>query len=66
MFNYQKLAELMESRSVQQNELAEAIGKTPAAVSYIIRGLNDPSLKTAKRIADFLGVTVDELIKEEA
>lgn len=65
MFNYKKLADLMHSRSVPQNELAEAIGVTPAAVSYIVRGLNDPSLKVAKRIAKYFGVTVDELTTDE-
>lgn len=65
MFDREKLNALMESRSVTQKELAEAIGKSDAAVSYIRRGLNEPSLRVAKRIAKYFGVAVDDLIKEE-
>lgn len=64
MLNYQKLKHLMESRSVTQAELAEEVGVSEAAISYILRGLKQPSLAVAQRMAEFLGVTVDELLTD--
>lgn len=65
MFNHHKLKELMESLSVNQKELADAAGVSEAGMSYLVRGLKQPSLAVSKRIADRLGVTVDELLTEE-
>lgn len=65
MFNHDKLKELMESRSVTQKELADVAGVSEAGMSYFVRGVKQPSLAVAKRIADKLGVTVDELLTEE-
>lgn len=65
MFNHSKLKELMESRSVSQKELADVAGVSEAGMSYFVRGVKQPSLAVAKRIADKLGVTVDELLIEE-
>lgn len=54
----------MDSRSVTQAELADAVGVSEAAISYILRGLKQPSLAVAQRMAEFLGVTVDELLTD--
>lgn len=64
MFDNAKLKELMESRSVTQKELADVAGVSEAGMSYFVRGVKQPSLAVAKRIADRLGVTVDDLIAE--
>lgn len=64
MLNYQKLKQLMDSRSVTQAELADAVGVSEATISYILRGLKQPSLVVAQRMAKFLGVTVDELLTD--
>jgi transcriptional regulator with XRE-family HTH domain len=64
MFDNAKLKELMESRSVTQKELADVAGVSEAGMSYFVRGVKQPSLAVAKRIADKLGVTVDELLTE--
>lgn len=64
MFDNAKLKELMESRSVTQKELADVAGVSEAGMSYFARGVKQPSLAVAKRIADRLGVTVDDLIAE--
>lgn len=64
MLNYQKLKHLMESRSVTQAELAEEVGVSVAAISYFTRGLKQPKLEVAQRMAEFFGVTVDELLKK--
>ena len=64
MFNHSKLKELMESKSITQAELAVVAGVSEAGMSYFVRGVKQPSLAVAKRIADKLGVTVDELLTE--
>ena len=64
LINYPKLKQLMDSRSVTQAELADAVGVSEAAISYILRGLKQPSLAVAQRMAEFLGVTVDELLTD--
>lgn len=64
MFNHTKLKELMESKSITQAELADVACVSKAWMSYIASGRRQPSLDVAKRIADKLGVTVDELLTE--
>ena len=64
LLNYTKLKDLMESRSVTQAELAEAVGVSEAGMSYILRGLKQPSLAVAHRMAEYFRVTVDDLIAE--
>ena len=46
-------------------ELAEEVGVSEMALSYYIRGIKQPGLETAKRIADYLGITVDDLLVKE-
>lgn len=65
MFDYKKMRELMASLSIDNEEMAYHVGKSEACISYIKRGLKQPSLELAKRIADRLGVTVDDLILED-
>lgn len=62
MFNYEKLKELLRSRSVEQKELAEAVGRHETTISRIMAGDLEPSLKLAGRIADYFGVKVDDLL----
>jgi transcriptional regulator with XRE-family HTH domain len=52
---------------LSQLELATACGVTQQFIQAIEKGLRTPSLRTARKLAAALGVTVDELIgKEEA
>lgn len=62
MFNYEKLKELLRSRSVEQKELAEAVCRHETTISRIMSGDLEPSLKLAGRIADYFGVKVDDLL----
>lgn len=55
----------MDSKSITQAELADVAGVSEAGMSYFVRGVKQPSLAVAKRIADKLGVTVDELLTED-
>lgn len=60
--NTEKLKEILVEKNIEQQTLAEAVGVTQAFISYVINGYKTPSIAVMKRIADFLGVTVDELI----
>lgn len=51
--------------NLTQAQLAEAIGKTPDAVSQIERGVNVPSVETIAALSRQLFVPVDALIFPE-
>lgn len=58
----EKIKALLDEKNISQTELAEAVGISQAMVSYIIKGFKIPSVSLLKRIADCLGVTMDELV----
>lgn len=57
------LKRIREEKGVTQLEVAEAIGTAQGNYSRIEAGKHIVLLTTAKKIADFLGVTIDELVK---
>lgn len=63
MINGERIKELMKEQGITNKELAEAVGVTEAMISYIIRGLRDTTVGTMVRIANRLGVAVDELVE---
>ena len=50
-------------KRITQKELAEATGVTQSMISKIINTDIVPSVLKLKRIADKLGVTIDDLLK---
>jgi len=63
-----QLAKLRQSKGLTQQELAKQLSKneegvyfSKSAVSLYELGLRSPNWKKAKIIADFFGVTIDEL-----
>ena len=64
MFNYERMNELIREKGIDQKTLAEAVGVSNQAITYLARGIKDPSLAVLGRIAHELGVTASELIKE--
>jgi transcriptional regulator with XRE-family HTH domain len=46
-------------------QMAEAVHRDPSYISKIASGHKLPGLLTAVRIADYLGVTVDRVIRNE-
>lgn len=60
-----KLKALVEKKNISQVQLAEVAGVSQAFMSYVLNGYKTPSVQVLKRIADFLDVTVDDLIDEE-
>ena len=55
------LTTIRKAKGLSQTELAEAVGIKQATVSRIEKGVNNPSLDVAERIAVALGVNVVEL-----
>ena len=53
---------LLQEKHITANELADALGVTPQAVSKWKHGKTGPSIDTLIMIADYCGVTLDELI----
>ena len=62
MVNAQKIRELMQEKGVQNKDLAEAVGVSEPMMSYITRGLREPSVYFLTRIAAKLECTLDELV----
>lgn len=50
------------ANKLSQGEIAKQIGVTQVAYSYIERGLKNPSLAVAIRLAEVLNVSLDYLI----
>ena len=51
-------------RKMTQTQLAEKIGVTQAAVNYYISEKRTPTLEVCVKIADVLGMTLDELVRD--
>lgn len=61
-----RIRELREQRGMSAAALADAVGVSTRAIHYIEGGTHDPRLGVAQRIAEALGVTVNELVDEAA
>lgn len=57
-----KLFELRKSKNLLQREVAFACGLTTAAYGSYEKGDREPTLETLCKLADFFGVSVDELL----
>lgn len=51
-------------RKMTQTQLAEKIGVTQTAVNYYISEKRTPTLELCVKIADVLGMTLDELVRD--
>ena len=52
-------------KGLLQKDIADKLNTTQRKISYWERGTVEPDLDTLIDIAEFFGVTVDELIKKE-
>ena len=57
------LMRILSEKGVTQRELAAAVGVTEMFMSYVVNGYKFPSLAITVRMAEYLGVTLDELVK---
>jgi transcriptional regulator with XRE-family HTH domain len=46
-----------------QRELAAALGVSESHVSYMLKGKRSPSLKVVTKLAQLLGVSLDEAVR---
>jgi len=53
---------LREEKGLSQEQLAERVGVSQSMITYIERGLKQPSVAVLKRIASEFECTVDELL----
>lgn len=60
-----RLKKIRKSKGVRQHEIASAIGVSIPTISHWELGRCRPSVVHLRKLADFLGVTVDELLKED-
>ena len=56
-----KIRRLRESLGMTMKELAERVGVSEMQISYYERGVKTPSVPVFMRIADVLGVKMDDL-----
>lgn len=59
------IREVRRSRDITQKQLAEVIGVGVSVISKYEKGIITPPSDKLKRIADFLGVSVDRLLDEK-
>ena len=64
MVNHKKIASLAEEGGVIQKKLADEVGVSEAMMSYILRGVEMPSVSMFIRLADVLESVIDALINE--
>ncbi|MBR1954386.1 MAG: helix-turn-helix transcriptional regulator [Clostridia bacterium] len=60
-----KLRELRENRQLSMAQLAIVIGVSDAAISNWENGVNEPKASYLIKLADYFGVTADELLGRE-
>jgi transcriptional regulator with XRE-family HTH domain len=62
----EKLRALRKQRNLTQQELADAIGlATHAHIGNVETGKKNPSLDFVLLVADYFGVSVDSLVRDE-
>jgi transcriptional regulator with XRE-family HTH domain len=64
--NVERLKALRQLRALSQQELSERSGVGRATISRIERGETGAHGRTLRRLAETLGVGVEELVKVEA
>ncbi|GLG01195.1 hypothetical protein Alches_12340 [Alicyclobacillus hesperidum subsp. aegles] len=60
-----RLKKLLKERGLKQGWVAEQTGISLGAMSAIVNGKSDPTLRSARAIARVLGVSIEELWPEE-
>lgn len=60
-----RIKEIREAKGQKQKDLANALGIAANTLSQYECGKREPDLETTKRIAEFLGVSIDYLLGTE-
>jgi transcriptional regulator with XRE-family HTH domain len=56
-----KIEQLMENRGLSRQQLADELGVSYVSVLHLTTGDNGPSQKTFEKLADVLGVSLDDI-----
>lgn len=59
----QNLKRLRNEKGISQSELAAGVGISQPMIAQVERGTKSLTLELGKEIADYLGATVDELLR---
>lgn len=62
----QNIRDAREAKGMTQEQFAKLVGVTQGAVAQWENGLTHPSFDKLMRIADVLGVPLDELVRKKA
>jgi len=60
-----RLSAEIRKRGLKKGWVAEQAGVSRSAMAMIVNGKSDPTLRTARKIAKVLGVTIEELWPDE-
>ena len=60
-----KLKQIRKQKNITQKELAQAIGVDTSAISKFEKGALSPSTGRVRQLAEFLGVTIDDLLDDK-
>lgn len=60
-----RIQEILDETGRKQSFLCERLGKSPNTISSWCRNNSNPSIIDAKRIADLLGVEMDDLLIDD-
>ncbi|WP_096635873.1 helix-turn-helix domain-containing protein [Clostridium cochlearium] len=59
------IKKIMKDKRFTSKELADMVNVTPTHISYVINNKRDPSMELLSKIADVLGVSVNEFFDGE-
>ncbi len=59
-----RIKKLRKAKKMTQKDLANRFGVTNITVSRWETGIKKPSIETAIKLADFFGVSLDELLRD--
>ena len=61
----ENIKQFRKNKKITQKELAEKIGVTDSAITKYEKGDREPNIETLNKIATALGVTINDLVKNE-
>ncbi|MBC2457050.1 helix-turn-helix domain-containing protein [Clostridium beijerinckii] len=60
------IKKLMSVNKITAKKLAEIVGVSPTHISYILNNKREPSIELLGKIANALGVSIDEIFQDKA
>lgn len=66
MVNGKKIRQMRESEELTTGELGEKVFASQSMIVFIENGIKQPGIELLKRIADYFGCTVDELLEQSS